>query len=903
MIISVEQHLESMGIQVKAMDDYIQHYGTPRRSGRYPWGSGKEGLQSSRDFLSSVAELKKQGLSDTEIAKGLGMNTSELRNYKAIAKNAIKQDQYYKALALKEKSYSNVAISKELGIPEPSVRALLSENTKDKLQILDSTADVLREKVDNGAYLDIGTGVELHMGITRTKLDQAIAKLKDEGYEVHNVQVDQLGTNNKTTIKVLTPPKTEYKDVAANISKIDQIKAFSEDGGRSYLGLLPPLNIDSKRIAVNYDEDGGSDADGVIYVRPGVKDISIGANRYAQVRIAVDGTHYLKGMAVYKEGMPEGVDLIFNTNKSRSEGKLGVMKAMKDDPDNPFGSVVHQLIDPKTGKVTSAMNIVGGKEGAGEEGSWGNWSRNLAPQFLSKQSLKLAKDQLDITFGRKKEEFDEIMALTNPAVKKKLLESFADGADSSSVHMKAAALPRQATHVILPVKSLKETEVYAPNYDNGERVALVRFPHGGRFEIPEVTVNNRNPEARKLLGTNAKDAIGIHPKVAERLSGADFDGDAVLVIPNNSGKVKSAPALQGLRDFDPRRSYPGYEGMKKMTAQQKAQEMGSVSNLITDMTIMGATNSELARAVRHSMVVIDAEKHGLNWKESARQNNIDQLQVKYQGKKGGGASTLISRAGGRKDVPARKPRPASLGGPIDKKTGKKVYVDASEPWVDSKGRTRFKTQRSTKLAETDDARTLVSKDGGTKIESVYADHSNRLKALANQARLESTKVKPTPYSPSARKVYETEVKSLDAKLKTAVSNRPLERQAQVIANSVVRSKRDANPDMSSDDLKKIKFQALDAARLRTGAGKQRIEITDREWEAIQAGAIRNARLSDILAHTDVSRVKELATPRQKVLMSPSKINRARQLEARGYTQAEIAEAIGVSLSTLKRGIE
>ena len=50
--------------------------------------------------------------------------------------------------------------------------------------------------------------------------------------------------------------------------------------------------------------------------------------------------------------------------------------------------------------------------------------------------------------------------------------------------------------------------------------------------------------------------------------------------------------------------------------------MGKISNLITDMTLLGASEDKLARAVRHSMVVIDDEKHHLDYKQSEKDNNI-----------------------------------------------------------------------------------------------------------------------------------------------------------------------------------------------------------------------------------------------------------------------------------------
>lgn len=877
-------------------EQYLAHYGILRKSGRYPWGSGENKEHLDTTFAGSIEMLKGRGLSEAEIARGFGISTTQLRAARSIEKNAKKQADINMAQRLKDKGYSNVAIGKRMGgINESSVRALLAPGAKDKADILETTSNMLKDQVAEKGYIDIGSGVEHHIGVSSTKLSTAVARLQEEGYTVHYVKVEQLGTGQQTTVKVLAAPDTPYSEVYRNRDQIKQITNFSDNGGRSYDRILPPLSVDSKRISVRYAEQGGKDADGVIYVRPGVKDLSLGAARYAQVRIAVDGTHYLKGMAMYKDDLPAGTDLQFNTNKKSTGNKLDAMKSMKDDPENPFGAVYRQIQETgPDGKkhVTSAMNIVN------EEGNWENWSKSLSSQMLSKQSRSLAKTQLDMTFQRKKNELDEINSLNNPAVKKKLLEGFADDADSSAVHLKAAALPRQGSHVILPVNTMKETEVYAPNFRDGERVVLVRYPHGGIFEIPELTVNNRHPEAKKLLG-NAKDAIGIHSKVAERLSGADFDGDTVLVIPNNNRKIKTEPALEGLKGFDPQRAYPGYEGMTKMTAQTKAFQMGDVSNLITDMTIRGATAAEKARAVRHSMVVIDAEKHGLDWKQSAIDNGIAQLKEKYQGRKNAGAATLISRATSRQDVLARKPRSAAEGGPIDKATGKKVFEETGESWVNKNGVKVFKTERSTKLAETDDAHTLSS---GTPIEEVYADHSNALKDLANQARREAAAVKTTPYSPAAKLKYADQVKTLEAKLNLALRNSPLERQAQIIANAIVAQKKAANPDLEQTELKKLKAQALTEARNRTGAKKTRIEITDDEWAAIQAGAISTNKLHQILNNADLDKVKQLATPKSRQVMTTGKQAQAIAMLRNGYTQAEVADQLGVSVSTLKRSL-
>lgn len=884
--------------------DELFHIGTPRHSGRYPWGSGDNPYQRNVSFLAQIDDLKKKGLTEAEIAKGFGISTAKLRAAKSIAKNEKRKADEAQALRLKEKAYSNVEIGERMGIGESQVRNLLNPSNQAKSDILFSTSDMLRKQIDEKGYLDIGEGVENHIGISNTKMKTAVAVLENEGYSVYYVKTRQLGTGKETTVKVLAPPDTTYSEVYKNQDKIRTITDYSEDGGRTYLGIEPPQSVSSKRVGVRYGDEGGADMDGVIQLRRGVDDISLGQSNYAQVRIMVDGSHYLKGMAMYSDNMPDGVDILFNTNKNPTGNKLDAMKKLKEDEDNPFGSTVRQrhYIGADGKKHLSPLNIVGtedpeGLKTPGEEGGWSQWSKRLSSQMLSKQSPSLAKEQLDLSYKIKKSEYDEIMSLTNPAVKKKLLESFADGADASAVHLKAAGLPRTANHVILPINSLKDSEIYAPNYRNGEKVVLIRHPHGGKFEIPELTVNNRNKEALSVM-KQAKDAVGINSKVAQRLSGADFDGDTVLVIPNNSGKVKTSPSLEGLKGFDPQTAYPGYEGMKPMSPRLKQTEMGKISNLITDMTIGGASSAELARAVKHSMVVIDAEKHKLNYQQSAKDNDIQALKKRYQS--GGGASTLISRASSEVRVNARKPRPMALGGPVDPETGKKIFVDDSKTYIDKKGRTKTTQTSSTKMAETDDANTLSS---GTVMEKVYANHANRLKSLANNARKESLTVKPQSYSPSAKKVYSKEVASLDAKLNISAKNKPLERQAQLIGNAVVKAKMQATPDMDPADIKKVKSQALKAARERTGASKQNIQITPKEWEAIQAGAISNNKLSKILDNTDLDLIKQYAMPKSSPAMSPSRVARARAMLNSGYTQADVADAMGVSTSTLSAALK
>jgi hypothetical protein len=889
-------------------DDYLAHYGTPRRSGRYPWGSGDNVIavpQRNSDFLGLVRQLRAQGLTDNDIMQGMGMKSTEFRARRSIARHEERQAMVNQAYYLKyEKGLSNTAGAERMGVPESTFRNLIKPGAADRAIKLVSTVDALKRLVEEKGYLDVGAGEEIYLGVTENGLRTALSALKQEGYFVDSVPVPQLGTGKDTRVKVLAAPGTKWVDVAKNKDKIQTVQEFSTDHGRTFNHIQKPLPLNPKRIMVVYGDEGGEKKDGLIFVRPDSPDLSLGDTPYAQVRIQVGDSHYLKGMAIYNKDLPDGVDLVFHTNKSNTGNKLDAMKPLKADntgkisEELPFGSVVRQLI--KDGKVVSVMNTVGVKETSNIEGGWDEWSNTLSSQMLSKQSPKLAKKQLDMTYEQKKREFDEIMALTNPVVKKRMLEDFAEGADAAAVHLKAHHLPRQATKVILPISSLRDTEVYAPTFRPGEEVALIRYPHAGTFEIPQLTVNNNNREAKRLLG-DARDAIGINHKVAQHLSGADFDGDTVIVIPNPGGsKVKADRMLKQLQEFDPKSSYPSAPGAPKMTAKTKGIEMGKVSNLITDMTIRQAPHDEIIRAVRHSMAVIDAEKHPIDWKYSARVNNIAELSRKYQtpfrdtGR--AGASTLISRARSDTDVPQLQLRKQSQGGPIDRKTGELVYVPTGRKKYDYKtGKMVPVKEKRELLTLVKDARELSS---GTPIEAVYASHSNRLKGLANQARLESLKTPRVKISSSAKKTYKEELNSLDQKLTRAKANAPRERQAQIIANTMYRAQLQANPGLEYSTQKKLKYQTLDTARTRVGAKKDQIVITQAEWDAIQHGAVSTSKLNDILKHADPDKVKALATPRVQKLMTSTKTSKAKPLLAAGLTRAEVADRLGVSLSTL-----
>ena len=894
--------------------DELIHYGMPRRSGRYPWGSGKDPYQHSGDFLSRVEQLSKSGMSEKEIAESMGLTTTQLRIQKSMAKEERRSLEVATAKGLREKGYSLKEIANQMGYTnDSSVRSLLNEGSEQRMNQSKETANFLKKQVDDKGMIDVGVGVERELGISREKLNTALYMLELQGYEVYGGGVPQVNNPGKqTNIKVLCKPGTEHKEIY-NYDNVHSITNYtSHDEGKTFDTFHYPASLDSKRLQVRYAEEGGIEMDGVIELRRGVKDLDLGGSHYSQVRILVDNTHYLKGMAVYADDLPPGVDVRFNTNKSKSKGKMECLKKIKDDPDNPFGSLIKAggqsyYTDPKTGeKKLSLINK------RADEGDWGEWADKLPSQFLSKQNLSLVKQQLGIARDAKQQEFDSIMSLTNPTVKKKLLQSFSDDCDSAAVHLQAASLPRQKYQVILPIRSMKDNEIYAPNYKNGEKVALVRYPHGGLFEIPILTVNNKQKDAINMMGKNALDAVGINSKVAERLSGADFDGDTVMVIPTHNGKTKisSKPPLKELEGFDPKMAYPERPGMKYMRNTQT--EMGKISNLITDMTLLGASDAELARAVRHSMVVIDAEKHKLDYKQSEIDNGIASLKKKYQGhydengRYKEGAGTIISRAKSQQSVLKRQGSPI-----IDPETGKQTWkvaddltyekriVDKKTGEVTTKTITR--TQKSTKMYETDDAYTLVSK-AKNPTELAYADYANAMKAMGNAARKAMVTTKDTPYNPEARAVYKKEVDSLEAKLNVALKNAPRERQAQTIANAVVQAKKKDNPDMTNKELKKAGQQALDAARRQVGAKKEQVVITDREWEAIQAGAISTNKLKKILDNADMDKVKQLATPKSSNKVSTQTISRIKALKANGYTNAEIANKLGISTSTVIKNI-
>lgn len=933
----MDNYNEEVKREIKDMsfdDDILLHYGIKRRSGRYPWGSGENPYQHEGSFTSRLNGIRQAHpeWSEKQIADSLNMTIAEVRNYKGIDTDKMRMVKIEQAEALRDKGLSIREAAKEMGVAASTYQSYLDPGRKARTMASMETYNYLKGQIEKHGMIDVGKDAHRLIGVSKVKFDQALEMLDIDGYNIYPISAPQINRPGQVNrMLVATKPETPYKD-AYNYSEIKPVtELVSIDNGNSFKSrsLQPPTPVDPNRVSVKYREDGGGKSDGLILIRPSAADLSLGNSAYAQVRIQVGKDRYLKGMAAYgdEKDFPEGVDLIFNTNKSNTTSARDAMK--KTEPltngnVNPFGSYIDPIkgqytyTDPSTGtEKLSPINKTN------DEGAWHEWNRELSSQFLAKQNVPLINRQIKVALDRKESELREIQNLTNPTVKKKLLADYANKTDADAVNLQAAGLPNAKYQVILPVNSLKDNEVYAPNYTDGTQLALVRFPHAGTFEIPVVTVNNSNREGNRLIGKQAADAIGINSNVAQQLSGADFDGDSVLVIPNTSRtKISARKPLPGLQDFDPQINYAGTPKLDKngnpqtdsegnikyshpiMSPKNKQKQMGIASNLITDMTVQGATDPELERAVKHSMVVIDAEKHKLDYRRSERENNIQELKNKYQpkaegGKAGGGAATILSRAKSEQRVPSRYETTP------DPKTGRKQYVETPKTYTDKDGNEKERTIKSTRMYETEDARTLLSSNPDVK-EVIYADYANALKALGNTARKDYVNTTENRRSPNAAETYKNEVDSLEQKLLKSKMNTPKERQAHTIANGRVKAIIAADSDNLYDDSdarKKLNQQQLEQARAEVGAKRTPINITPNEWDAIQANAISKTKLSEILKYADMDQVTAYSMPRSSKALTTGQLNRARNMKNNGYTNADIASAFGVSVSTLVKLLE
>lgn len=966
-------------------DEYLAHYGTKRHSGRYPWGSGDEPYQhepgypdtppfaTAKAWLDDYDKLVKQGIKETEIAKMYDFgSTTNLRAAHRAAVVYARNDERNLALKYMAEGKGLRETTRLLGYKnDSSVRSLLNEQTNINKNRIFQVAAQIKDAVDKYKRVDVGEGAEVDLGISQETLNQALYVLQAEyGYKVKGRRIPQKqNPKQMTTVRAAVPP-----DAPDNIlytldleNRIYRMKNYgSDDEKNDQPALKPtfskPTVLDRKRLGIVYKDEGGADKDGLIEIRPGLQDLSLGSNKYAQVRIAVandkgEPAYYLKGMAIYSDNLPPGKDIIINTNKpkyvrndngdivkdengnpvitpdSKALKELKRVKETKEiDWDNPFGSTIKEggqywYTDKKTGE--EKLGLVNMTR---NEGDWIEWSKNLPAQFLAKQDPKFVKNQLKLTIEQKIQEFDEMKKITNPVVKQKMLMDFAGDLDSQAVHLKAAALPRQKYEVLLPVPSLKDNEVFAPNFNDGEKVALIRFPHAGPFEIPILTVNNKNKEALESIGKTSTDAVGINPYNANKLSGADFDGDTVIAIPlSDKVNISSRNSLPGLTGFEPKEAYPpeykvdaqgnyvyDEDGKpiivsKVMSKKMLQRKMGEASNLITDMTLMGASDEELAKAVKNSMVIVDAPKHKLNYRKSELDNDIAKLKMKYQAhdlvkwdgsvtRNSTSAATLLSAAKAEKSVPVHEGRQV-----IDPATGKLVWTREGykkKTYTDKKTgevREKIATARSNWMSDTDDAFTLV-RDKNNPIEVAYAEYANALKSLANEVRKEKMATGNLKYSPEMAIKYADEVANLNNQYREAQMNKPREREAQTLAEIYYQERlqaiRESGEEFDKEDDRKLRDQLIKKARAICGASRYTIKISDKEWEAIQAGALSHTRVANILDRADPEDYKRRATPRKEFNWTPVCQRLAISMRNSGWSNAEIAERIGASESAV-----
>lgn len=612
----IEKDLRSY-FGITSESNILEHYGTKRHSGRYPWGSGDNPYQHSGDFLSRVEVLKKKGLSEKDILESINdslpkeyqMSLSEFRVAKRTAIHERKTSEYEQIHKLKDEDHLGwTEIANQLGMSESSVRSKYAGNADKKAQRAKNIAETLKKEVDKKGMIDVSEGANFALGVTDTELQDAAYTLEAEyGYKRYGVGIKQ-PTNNRqqTNIMVLAKPEFDQKYAYNHQEQIDSLGDYhTDDGGETFTKLQRPSSLDSSRVAIRYGDEGGLDKDGVMEIRRGVPDLDLGKSHYAQVRILVDGDHYLKGMAVYSDDLPDGVDVKLDYKRSEQE--------------------------------------------------------------------------------------------------------------------------------------------------NG---------------IPEL----------------------------------------------------------------------------KQKWQIRVDEEGAIHY--------------------------------------------------------GGASTLLSRRKQTVRVPERR---GSIR--VDKETGEYIYKESGRTFVDPKtGKKRKAEDTVSLISETKDARTLSS---GTIQENLYADFSNKLKAMANQARKEAANMKGLEYSPSAAKTYAPEVASLKEKYNNMIANKPKERKAMLIANANIKAKiqeQGLDPNISEDKklIKKISSVEMQRARDSVGASgrKSKVTFTDREWEAVQAGAISDNMLTKFLNSSDSDEIVKRAMPKNVTVMTSAKMSKANAMLRSGYSYAEIAKVCGVPESTV-----
>ena len=905
------------------MDDYIypvldlssfEHHGVKGMKW-YQHLFGEE--QKKWRTLNKVKEYKEShpGATYTEMAKAFGISTTELRQ-RITAENHHKAE--FRLWLAQEMSNPDEHITKSqmdevFQSPAGTAARILSNGRSKKDAKMNEIHDKLVERVKEVKYLDIGEGTEIQLGLTRETLGGIVKTLEAEGYHTHTITRKNLTDDTKGIKMVVLTKDGDLESVKKHKYDIRTLDAWYDPEGK-LRDIEPPKQLDWDRVKIKYGDEGGVARDGMMQVRPGAEGLDLGDSRYAQVRIAVGGTSYMKGVAIvdHLQTFPPGTDIIFNTNKPKGTPREKVLKDLKGEvmSDNPFGAVI------KSQK--GYINFVQ------KEGDWNEWSAGLAAQMVSKQPDKFVKSQLDKTFDNIKRDFDSFKAIPNTAIQSYFLENYAKSLTTKANKLKTDGVEGERAQLLLSNPDLKPNEIYAPNYKNGETLYLIRYPHGGTFEIPVLTVNNNHQSSRKLLG-NAVDAVMVHPSAGQKLSGADYDGDTVYVLPaNKNNPITSTTLPPALRkkvaEFDPEvyhRDVPenvngGHLYRKKFTTDQ----MGIATNLISDMTTLKAPMGDIVDATLYSMVVIDSWKHNYDLKQAKQDFRINELKKKYQGAANAGSATVITRARSKVKVYTHydgtlervKEKTRKVTGANGKTYNEKYYVLEDGTEVPKK-----RTKEVRLMDITADANTLKSQFKNS-TEDRYAAYANSLKALQNEAIKANAALKMPKRDPQAAKRYAQEVESITEKLRKAMSKAPIERQIELLAEQ--RYRHYLRPEMDADDRKKLAARSrLTARKIVTGQTQgpkskrsERLHLTDLEWEAILHNAVSPTTIKSVLKYTDDDEVREKVIPRGYQTIPAAKVSRARAMLSQTsggkpkYTYAEVAEALGVSVDALRDNI-
>lgn len=158
----VEKDLKNyFGIEYGGEGDTLEHYGTKRHSGRYPWGSGETPYQHSGDFLSRVDQLKNKGMAEGEILDAINstlpddykLGATEFRVAKTKAGHDRKAQQWDDIQKLKKKNPDMgwTEIGQKLGLPESTVRSMYKNGVGTKKDQAEKIAETLKRKLTRRA--------------------------------------------------------------------------------------------------------------------------------------------------------------------------------------------------------------------------------------------------------------------------------------------------------------------------------------------------------------------------------------------------------------------------------------------------------------------------------------------------------------------------------------------------------------------------------------------------------------------------------------------------------------------------------------------------------------------------------------------------------------------------------